>query len=46
VSQLAEEGFYAVETIVPKTAINILIPQLKARGAEDIVELPVTKIVH
>lgn len=46
VSQLAEEGFFAVETIVPKSAINILIPQLKARGAEDIVELPVTKIVH
>ncbi|MEA2435044.1 MAG: phosphoribosyltransferase [Actinomycetota bacterium] len=46
VSQLTEEGFFAVETIVPKSDINILIPQLKALGAEDIVELPVTKIVH
>jgi ATP phosphoribosyltransferase len=46
VSQLTEEGFFAVETIVPKADINILIPQLKALGAEDIVELPVTKIVH
>jgi ATP phosphoribosyltransferase len=46
VSQLTEEGFFAVETIVPKVDINILIPQLKALGAEDIVELPVTKIVH
>lgn len=45
VSQLSETGFYAVETIVPKNTINILIPQLKALGAEDIVELPVTKIV-
>ena len=45
VSQLAESGFYAVETIVPKAAINLLIPELKARGAEDIIELPVTKIV-
>ena len=46
VSALAEDGYYAVETIVEKTAINVLIPQLKAMGAEDIVELPVTKIVH
>src|ERR687896_2764428 len=45
VSQLAETGFYAVETIVPKSAINRLIPELKARGASDIVEIPVTKIV-
>lgn len=45
VSQLAETGYYAVETIVPKTTINTLIPRLKALGAEDILELPVTKIV-
>lgn len=45
VSELAETGFYAVETVVPKAAINILIPRLKALGAEDIVELPITKIV-
>lgn len=45
VSPLAEEGYFAVETIVAKSAINTLIPQLKARGASDIVELPVTKIV-
>lgn len=45
VSELAEPGFFAVETLVPKTAINVLIPRLKALGAEDILELPVTKIV-
>ncbi len=45
VSALAEEGFFAVETIVPKKTINVLIPKLKASGAEDIVELPITKIV-
>ena len=45
VSQLAETGFYAVETIVAKSTINRLIPELKARGASDIVEIPVTKIV-
>jgi ATP phosphoribosyltransferase len=45
ISPLAEGGYYAVESIVPKNRINILIPKLKALGAEDIVELPVTKIV-
>jgi ATP phosphoribosyltransferase len=37
---------YAVETVVPKTEINVLIPALKDVGAEDIIELPIAKIVH
>jgi ATP phosphoribosyltransferase len=45
VSELAESGFFAVETVVPKATINELIPKLKALGAEDIIEIPVTKIV-
>ncbi|MGH2819022.1 MAG: ATP phosphoribosyltransferase [Actinomycetota bacterium] len=45
VSELAESGYFAVETVVPKATINTLIPRLKAAGAEDIVELPITKIV-
>ena len=45
VSQLAQTDFYAVETIVSKAEINLLIPQLKAAGAEDIIELAVSKIV-
>ena len=39
-----EEGF-AVETVVPKTDINLLIPALKDAGARDIVELAISKIV-
>jgi ATP phosphoribosyltransferase len=45
VNELAERGFFAVETVVPKATINVLIPRLKALGAEDIVEMPITKIV-
>ena len=45
VSQLAQTEFYAVETIVSKAEINLLIPRLKATGAEDIIEIPVSKIV-
>jgi ATP phosphoribosyltransferase len=44
VSQLSEGG-YAIETVVDKVGVNRLIPQLKAAGATDILELPISKIV-
>jgi ATP phosphoribosyltransferase len=40
------EGGYAVETVVEKSVINTLIPALKEAGASDIIELPLSKIVH
>ena len=47
VSQLfGDVGGYAVETVVPKSEINTLIPALKDLGASDIIELPISKIVH
>ena len=46
VSKLFGEGGYAVETVVPKSEINTLIPALKDAGASDIIELPLAKIVH
>jgi ATP phosphoribosyltransferase len=44
VSPLSEGG-YAVETVVDKAGVNRLIPKLKAAGASDILELPISKIV-
>ncbi|HVM03602.1 MAG TPA: ATP phosphoribosyltransferase [Acidimicrobiales bacterium] len=46
VSQLFGGAGYAVETVVPKSEINILIPALRDSGATDIIELPLSKIVH
>jgi ATP phosphoribosyltransferase len=46
VSKLFGDGGFAVETVVPKTEINTLIPALKDHGATDIIELPLSKIVH
>jgi ATP phosphoribosyltransferase len=46
VSKLFGEDGYAVETVVPKDQINTLIPALKDHGATDIIELPLSKIVH
>jgi ATP phosphoribosyltransferase len=44
VSPLADGGF-AIETVVDKRGVNRLIPRLKAAGAADILELPISKIV-
>ncbi|MCL7415605.1 MAG: ATP phosphoribosyltransferase [ANME-2 cluster archaeon] len=46
VSKLYKSDFYAVETVVDKSEINILIPKLKGLGAEDILEMDISKIVH
>jgi ATP phosphoribosyltransferase len=39
-------GGYAIETVVEKSRINTLIPALKDAGASDILEVPLSKIVH
>ena len=44
VSPLSEGGF-AIETVAEKRTVNRLIPQLKAAGATDLLELPISKIV-
>ncbi len=46
VSKLFNEDAFAVETVVAKREINILIPALKDAGATGIIELPIAKIVH
>ncbi|HLB61804.1 MAG TPA: ATP phosphoribosyltransferase [Actinomycetota bacterium] len=44
VSALSEGG-HAIETVVEKATVNRLIPLLKSKGATDILELPISKIV-
>ena len=46
VSKLFGTDAYAVETVVPKSEINTLIPALKDAGASDLIELTIAKIVH
>jgi ATP phosphoribosyltransferase len=46
VSELSGGGGFALETVVQKSEVNVLIPALKDRGATDIVELALSKIVH
>jgi ATP phosphoribosyltransferase len=46
VSKLFGDGGYALETVVNKSEINILIPALRDAGASDILELALAKIVR
>lgn len=46
VTTLADGALHGVTSVVPKKGVNTLIPQLKAAGAFDILELPISKIVE
>ena len=46
VSSLSLAGWVAVETIIDEKVVRELIPQLKAAGAEGIIEYPLNKVVY
>ena len=46
VSPLSLPGWIAVETIIDEKVVRELIPQLKAAGAEGIIEYPLNKVVY
>ena len=46
ISELSGRGGYAIETVVEKAHVNVLIPALKDAGATDVIELAQSKIVH
>ena len=45
VSRLANEDWMAIETVLNEAIVRELIPQLKALGAEGIIEYPLNKLV-
>jgi len=46
ISQLSQEGWVAVETIIDEHTVREMIPALKAAGAEGIIEYPLNKVVY
>ncbi len=46
ISSLSQAGWVAVETIIDEHVVRELIPQLKAAGAEGIIEYPLNKVVY
>jgi ATP phosphoribosyltransferase len=46
VSRLHGVDYYSIQTVAKKSEVNTLIPNLKAAGAEDILEIPIAKIIR
>jgi ATP phosphoribosyltransferase len=46
VSRLHGVDYYSIQTVVRKNDVNTLIPILKGAGAEDILEIPISKIIR
>ncbi len=45
VSGLSDDGWYAIETVVVESVVREIIPELKATGAEGIIEISLNKVV-
>ncbi len=46
IAHLSQPGWVAVETVIDEHVVRDLIPQLKAAGAEGIIEYPLNKVVY
>jgi ATP phosphoribosyltransferase len=46
VSSLSLSGWVAVETVIDEHVVRELLPQLKAAGAEGIIEYPLNKVIY
>lgn len=46
VSHLSQPGWLAVETILNENRVRVLIPELKAAGAQGIIEYPLNKVIY
>jgi len=46
IAHLSQEGWVAVETVIDEHVVRELIPQLKAAGAEGIIEYALNKVVY
>ena len=45
ISNLSDEGWYDVETIIDEVVVRELIPELKKAGANGIIEYPLNKVI-
>lgn len=46
ISQLSQKNWLAVETVIDEGTVRVLIPQLKAAGAQGIIEYSLNKLIH
>jgi ATP phosphoribosyltransferase len=45
VNRLHDEGWHSIETVIEERIVRELIPDLKAAGAQGIIEIPLSKII-
>ena len=45
INSLTDDGWYAIETVVDESVVREIIPDLKANGAEGIIEISLNKVV-
>jgi ATP phosphoribosyltransferase len=46
INRLTDEAWVAIDVIIDEKVVREIIPQLKAHGAEGIVEYPLNKVVY
>lgn len=46
ISGLSADGWYAIETIIDEKVVRVLIPELKKKGAQGIIEYPLNKVIY
>ena len=46
ISNLSQKGWFAIETIIEEKTVRNIIPQLKAAGAQGIIEYPLNKLIY
>ena len=46
ISGLSEEGWLAIETVIDEKVVRTLIPELRKRGAQGIIEYPLNKVIY
>lgn len=46
ISELSEEGWVAIETVIGEAVVREILPSLKELGAEGIIEYPLNKLIH
>jgi ATP phosphoribosyltransferase len=46
ISSLSQDGWLAIETIIDEKVVRTLIPELRKRGAQGIIEYPLNKVIY
>jgi len=46
ISGLSDKGWLAIETVIDEKVVRTLIPELRKRGAQGIIEYPLNKVIY